>query len=224
MLGLNNAIHVTPGPFSIFRTKIFAKIGNFRSAHNTEDMEIAFRMQANFMKIEHANDAFVYTVPPDTVKKLYKQRLRWIYGFIQNTIDYRRFIFKKKFGNFALFTLPSGVVSVISVVFLFFYTIYNLGAFIVEKIVKISTVGFTWQMPVHFFDSFYFNTQAINFVSILLYITIIMAMLIGGYMAEGKTKFSLTYIWFILIYSVIAPFWLMKAFYNTIFAKKTSWR
>jgi cellulose synthase/poly-beta-1,6-N-acetylglucosamine synthase-like glycosyltransferase len=224
MLGLNNAIHVAPGPFSIFRTEVFQKIGNFRSAHNTEDMEIAFRMQANLMKIEHANDAFVYTVTPDTVKKLYKQRLRWIYGFIQNTIDYRKYIFKKKFGNFALFTLPSGVASVISVVFIFFYSIYNIVSFAVEKIIKVSTVGFSWHLPTHFFDSFYINTQAINFISIALYGTIIFAMIIGSHMAEGKPKFSLTYVWFFLIYSVIAPFWLMKALYNTVFAKKTSWR
>jgi cellulose synthase/poly-beta-1,6-N-acetylglucosamine synthase-like glycosyltransferase len=95
MLGLNNAIHVTPGPFSFYRREIFAKIGGFRKAHNTEDMEIAYRMHSHHMKIEHANDAFVYTVAPNTVKKLYKQRLRWIYGFIKNTIDYRRLLFKK---------------------------------------------------------------------------------------------------------------------------------
>ncbi len=224
MLGLNNAIHVAPGPFSIFRTEVFAKIGNFRSAHNTEDMEIAYRMQANHMKIEHANDAFVYTVTPNTVKKLYKQRLRWIYGFIQNTIDYRRLLFKKEFGNFAFFTVPSGVLSVISVCFIFFFSVYKLFNFIVEQTVRITTVGITFSWPQHMFDPFYFNTQAINIIIITLYSTVILAMLIGSRMAEGRPRFSFTYIWFFAIYSVIAPLWLLKAVYNTIFAKKTAWR
>ena len=224
MLGLNNAIHVSPGPFSIFRSEVFRKIGGFRKAHNTEDMEIAYRMQENHMKIEHANDAFVYTVTPDTVKKLYKQRLRWIYGFIQNTIDYRRLLFKKEFGNFSFFTLPSGVISVVSVVFIFFFTIYNIGSYVATQIVKISTVGFSWSMPSHFFDPFYFNTQATGFVAVLLYSAVITAMLIGTRMAEGKPKISITFLWFFLVYSVIAPFWLLKAVYNSVFAKKTAWR
>ncbi|MBP6926541.1 MAG: glycosyltransferase family 2 protein [Candidatus Pacebacteria bacterium] len=224
MLGLNNAIHVAPGPFSIFRTEVFAKIGNFRSAHNTEDMEIAYRMQANHMKIEHANDAFVYTVTPNTIKKLYKQRLRWIYGFIQNTIDYRRLLFKKEFGNFAFFTVPSGVLSVISVCFIFFFSIYKLFNFIVEQTIRITTVGISLSWPQHVFDPFYFNTQAINIIIMTLYMTVIIAMLIGSRMAEGRPKFSLNYLWFFAIYSVIAPLWLLKAVYNTIFAKKTAWR
>ncbi len=224
MLGLNDAIHVAPGPFSIFRTNVFAKIGNFRKAHNTEDMEIAYRMQANHMKIEHANDAFVYTVTPNTVKKLYKQRLRWIYGFIQNTIDYRKYIFKKEYGNFSYFTLPSGVLSIISVVFIFFFTVVNVVNFISKEVVKISTVGVSIGTPSHLLDPFYINTKAMNIVVIALYGTVILAMLIGSRMAEGKPKFSLSYVWFFIIYSIIAPLWLLKAVYNTIFAKKTAWR
>ncbi len=224
MLGLNNAIHVAPGPFSIFRKEVFEKIGKFRKAHNTEDMEIAYRMQENHMKIEHANDAFVYTVTPDTIKKLYKQRLRWIYGFIQNTIDYRRLLFRKKYGNFSFFTLPSGAISVISVVFLFSFMIYNLGNFIAKEIVKISTVGFSLGSADRLFDPFFFNTQAASLVALVLYGTVITAMIIGSRMAEGKPRITINYLWFFLIYSLVAPFWLLKAVYNTVFAKKTAWR
>jgi cellulose synthase/poly-beta-1,6-N-acetylglucosamine synthase-like glycosyltransferase len=72
-----NAIHVTPGPFSLFRKVVFEKIGGYRPAHNTEDMEITFRMQKNFMKIVSSTNAFVETSTPDTIKKIYKQRVRW---------------------------------------------------------------------------------------------------------------------------------------------------
>ena len=50
-LGLLGAIHVTPGPLTIFRKKVFDDLGPYRHAHNTEDMEIAYRMQKNHYKI-----------------------------------------------------------------------------------------------------------------------------------------------------------------------------
>ena len=98
MFGFLGAIHVTPGPFSIFRKKVFDDLGPYRKAHNTEDQEIALRMQEAGYRIDHCPDAYVHTVSPHTVAKLYRQRLRWIYGFIKNAFDYRRLIFRKKYG------------------------------------------------------------------------------------------------------------------------------
>jgi cellulose synthase/poly-beta-1,6-N-acetylglucosamine synthase-like glycosyltransferase len=125
MLAFLGGIHVTPGPFSIYRKRVFEELGPYRHAHNTEDQEIALRMQENHYKIEHCPDAYVYTIAPDTVGKLYRQRLRWIYGFLRNAIDYRRLLFRKKYGTIAFFTLPSGLISVLSIVFLFisFYSL-----------------------------------------------------------------------------------------------------
>jgi len=71
-----NAIYITPGPFSVFKRSVFRKIGDYRHAHNTEDMEIAMRMQKNNMKIGNAPNAFIYTIAPTSLKALYKQRLR----------------------------------------------------------------------------------------------------------------------------------------------------
>ena len=76
MLGLLGAIHVTPGPLTIFRKKVFDDLGPYRHAHNTEDMEIAFRMQKHRYKIEHCNDAYVYTGIPKTIRKLFRQPIK----------------------------------------------------------------------------------------------------------------------------------------------------
>ena len=72
------AIHIAPGPFSFFRKEVFTAIGNYKHAHNTEDMEIAMRMQQHGFRIVHAAKAVVYTSSPRTIKKLYKQRVRWV--------------------------------------------------------------------------------------------------------------------------------------------------
>lgn len=223
MLAYMNAIHVTPGPFSIFRREVFEKIGGFKKAHNTEDMEIAYRMQENHMKIDHCHTAQVYTVAPDTFIKLYKQRLRWIYGFIQNTIDYRRLIFRRQYGNFSFFTLPSGVISISAAVFIFGTLAYNLIVLIGHTITRWSIVGFgsNFSTGIHF-EWFYINTQTIVFVTILLYSMLIFAMIIGSRMARQKLNIHI--ISYVVIYSVIAPLWLLKALWNSATARKPSWR
>ena len=118
MLAFLGGIHVTPGPFSIFRKKVFDQIGNYRKSHHTEDQEIALRMHKNGLKIDHCPDAYVYTSSPNTVPKLYKQRVRWIYGFIKNATDYREFFFNPEYGTVGLFTLPSGFISIMGTVIL----------------------------------------------------------------------------------------------------------
>lgn len=221
MLAFLNAIHVTPGPFSIFRRSVFETIGGFKKAHNTEDMEIAYRMQEQCMKIGHCHTAQVYTVAPDTVKKLYKQRLRWIYGFIQNTIDYRHLIFRKKYGNFSFFTVPSGIISISAAIYIFFSFLYSAIIWGIEKVVQFRTVG-VGNVPTLKLDWFYLNTQTIVFVTIVLYGLLILAMILGSRLVKHKLSWHI--VSYILIYSVIAPFWLMKAVWNTVAAKKPSWR
>ncbi len=224
MLGFMGGIHVAPGPFSIFRKRVFDELGNYRKAHNTEDQEIALRMQENGYKIDHCPDAYVYTNTPDSVAKLYRQRLRWIYGFIKNLIDYRRLLFKKEYGTVALFTLPSGLISIIGVIFLFVNVTGNIIKFIYNKIIQIQTIG--WDAVFSFnykFDWFFLSTKAVLFFSIILYILVIISVMIGRKMAEGKTGFSFTFFYFIIIYSVVAPFWMLRAIYNAIISKESSW-
>jgi len=224
MLGFMGGIHVTPGPFSIFRTRVFDELGNYHKAHNTEDQEIALRMQENGYKIDHCPDAYVYTISPDSVIKLYRQRTRWIYGFIKNLIDYRKMLFKKEYGTVALFTLPSGLVSIIGVVFLFINIVGNIIQFIYHKIIQIQTVGFANVFNFDYkFDWFFLNTKAVLLLSVVLYILVIISVMIGRKMVEGKSGFSIAILYFVLIYSVIAPFWILRAIYNAFRSKETSW-
>ena len=38
-----NCIHVTPGPFGLYRKDVIDKLGGFRQGHNTEEMEISWK-------------------------------------------------------------------------------------------------------------------------------------------------------------------------------------
>jgi len=224
MLCFLGAINVTPGPMTIFKRKVFNDLGYYRHGHNTEDMEIAYRMQQNNYKIEHCNDAYVYTNTPGTIRKLFRQRLRWIYGFINNTIDYKNVLFRKKYGNFAIFTLPMGVISILSVSYLFGRIVYNAGDFLYLKIIQLKTIGFHFSIKTFTFDPFFISTQSFLFLFFSIYFLVIFAMIFGRKMTEGKWGFSLDMLYFFPIFLFIAPFWLVKAVYNTILQRKPSWR
>lgn len=224
MLSFLDAIHVTPGPFTIFRKKVFDDLGPYRRAHNTEDMEIAYRMQRYDYKIDHCNDAYVFTNTPSSIKKLYKQRLRWLYGFINNTLDYKDVIFRRRYGNFALFTLPTGIVSIFAVSFLFGKLIFSFLDLLYSKINTFQTIGFAMFQGTYSFDLFSINTNALLFLALFIYILVLFAIIFGRKMVEGKLVFSLSIFYYLILFRILSPFWLLNALFNTFISRKPSWR
>jgi len=228
VLGMLGGIYVTPGPFSIFRRKVFTDLGLFRKAHNTEDMEIAFRMQKNHYKIDQCNDAYVYTTGPKNIIALYKQRLRWIYGFTMNTYDYRKILFKKEYGFFSLISVPAGFVSMVAVPYILGLLMFQIVKGVIKLVEKYQTVGFDfnfgWSFNMPNFDMFFVNTNAYVITGIILYLLVMSTIVIGKRMITGKYRFDFRIIYFMLVFSFIAPFWVVKAMYNAVFAKKTAWR
>ncbi|MEK7128400.1 MAG: glycosyltransferase family 2 protein [Patescibacteria group bacterium] len=222
MLGFLGAIHVTPGPLTIFRRKVFDELGPYRHAHNTEDMEIAYRMQKNHYKIEQCNDAYVYTNTPLTIRKLYKQRLRWVYGFINNTIDYKDILLSRKYGNFSFFTLPAAIVSIIAAGYFFSKLVYNLGNILYSKIIQFQLVGYIAKTAD--FDLFFVNAQSLVFITIFLFVLVIFSIMVGKKITDNQSKISLDMFYFPIIYSILAPLWIIKAVYNTVLSRSPDWR
>lgn len=225
MLGMLNAIHVTPGPFSIFRKTVFDTIGPYKHAHNTEDQEIALRMHHNHMKIEHAPDAYVYTIGPHKVRGLYKQRVRWIYGFIKNAFDYRHLLFKSRYGNVGFITLPSGILSILSVLFLTSFSVYKLINFLYQKYTYFSVVGFQsgFSFTLPKFDFFYAPSQTIFFMTLFVYVMVFTSLFLGQKLRYGKLLINRNIFYFFFIYSVVAPLWLLKSIYNALRTYEASW-
>lgn len=223
MLAFLGGIHVTPGPFSIFRKRVFEELGHYTKAHHTEDQEIAMRMQKNGYKIDHAPDAYVYTKSPDTVPKLYRQRVRWMYGFINNALDYRELFFKSKYGTIGLFTLPSGFISISGTIFLLIFSFSQFYQYIGRKVLQAQAVGLHLNSTKISFDLFFFNAKAFVFISLLLYILVITAMLNGRKMIYGRPAPWWDIPLFIIVYTVIAPIWLIKAVWNSLTSTEASW-
>lgn len=217
-----DAIQVTPGPFSFIRREVFEKIGMYKHAHNTEDMEFALRMQSNQMRIRNAHFAYVYTTAPDTLYKLYRQRLRWVYGTLKNTLDYRFMMFKREYGILGMFTLPLSFLAVFVFLYNFSFVLFHVVRKIVEKIIEISVTGLTFALPN--FDAFYVNT---DFMAILGYIFLGLALVIiwnGTRMAEARVQPTMGIFYFLVLYGIVAPLWLSRAVFNLFTGLGTKWR
>ena len=99
-----DSVYCTPGPLSLYRTDVLVKVGGFDEQNLTEDIEIAWRLVHNGYKIKMAPDAEVYTAPQDTLRKWWKQRMRWNIGGMQTTVKYRHDLLKT--GSLGMFIIP----------------------------------------------------------------------------------------------------------------------
>ncbi|MBX4189390.1 glycosyltransferase family 2 protein [Candidatus Parcubacteria bacterium] len=221
-----NGLYVTPGPFSIFRTRIFKEIGGYREAYLTEDMEMALRMHRNHYKIVNSHNAYVYTVAPSKLSDLYKQRVRWAYGFLNNAVDYRDMYFNKKYGNIGIFVLPIATFSVFSTLYAAGNALWSIFSKIPDALTRYQAVGFAWNFNAPHFsvDWFTFNTgitAMITYTTIILSLTLLYLALA---LAEGKVRLKKDVLYYLTIYILIVPLWLAKATYSTLARKPITWR
>ncbi|MFA6080510.1 MAG: glycosyltransferase family 2 protein [Candidatus Gracilibacteria bacterium] len=221
-MSLMHAIHIAPGPFSFFRKEVFEMLGNYKHAHNTEDMEIAMRMQKNNLKIVHSPRAVVYTSSPSTIKKLYKQRVRWVGGFLGNLIDYKNMLFNKKHGDLGIIVLPMALISILLTIPFVLASVYRMIISIQSTINDYWIYGlkhWKWEN----FDIFFVNMNTMGLLTSVLLLILIFLLACGKRITSGKWEISGDFI-FLMLYTFIAPFWLGKALYNNVQKKQANWR
>lgn len=217
-----NALYITPGPFSIFRREVFAMIGEYKKAHNTEDLEMALRMQKNRMRIDNAHDAYVFTTAPNTLRKLYKQRVRWTYGFLKNAIDYRKMFFRPEYGHLGVMILPLAGFSIFSSLYFAGTVLFDSIKSALLKIEEIRTVGLSWTG--FNLDLFYIDTRVMVFLTLAALMGTVAIIFISRSLAQERMRPGKELVYFLAIYSIIVPFWMARAVFNVVFAKSTKWR
>lgn len=220
-------IHVTPGPFSLYRREVVRNLGNFRSAYQTEDLEMCLRLQKAGYLIEHARYARVYTKAPATIASLLKQRTRWTSGFLRNVLyDYRDLVGKSKYGALGMIVLPIAFPAMIGGIATLAISILLFGTRLVEAYTVRDGIPLVYAYLPRFttFDIFYFPTS--------VYLTLIVICAAGmlGLIALGKhiskTPGSLwrEMLTYLLLYGFIAPVWLMRSIADVGLGKKRAWR
>jgi len=215
-----NMIHVTPGPFSLYKKSFFERHGGFDEKTTTEDMEIAMRMQTHHYRIENSVDAVVYTVSPDTLKELTKQRTRWYYGLIKNLEVYTHLFDWKRYGYFAILSLPAALISVVSLLVLTGYFVYTTTQNFIGAFNDLSSVGFDFITLMRGFKLEYLYYGYIGPMTSFLLISLAISLLflyIAKVLSGDKNNLRTGYIYYLWYYSYLFAFWWVVAIFSRMF-------
>ncbi len=138
LLEFLGCVYVTPGALSMYRLDRVKEVGGFDSKILTEDIEIAWKLLKKGYIIKMALSAKVLTVVPSTLKRWWKQRVRWHIGGIQTSVKHANLIGKRKFGLLGLFVTPFWMLS-------FVLSLAGLGVFsyyLTRRILSIALTAF----------------------------------------------------------------------------------
>ncbi|KKW24383.1 MAG: Glycosyltransferase involved in cell wall biogenesis [Candidatus Kaiserbacteria bacterium GW2011_GWB1_52_6] len=215
------SVFITPGPFSIFRTSIVRRLGGWRYAHSTEDMEMALRIQAAGLLIANAPRAVVHTSTPRTLRALYRQRVRWTYGWICNAKDYRYMFGNRAFGNLGIIILPWAIFSIATGIYFFFRVMWYGILYAQGELMRIQIMGVHPQLS---YDPFYINTSALFMLVVASVAVILVLICIGSFIGTGSKKPPMATPLFLFFYSFLAPVWLLAAVFRAMFKTGVQWR
>jgi cellulose synthase/poly-beta-1,6-N-acetylglucosamine synthase-like glycosyltransferase len=113
MMSSLGTLAIAPGgALSMFNLAVLKKVGGFREAGMTEDLEIALRLRSNGYEVQMDPRAVMYTKVPEGWNALWRQRVRWYRGFAVNHTKYRSLLFNKSQGLYGLFQMPLNVLSI----------------------------------------------------------------------------------------------------------------
>ncbi|HEX8591402.1 MAG TPA: glycosyltransferase [Candidatus Paceibacterota bacterium] len=225
VLSVVNGIHVTPGPFSLYRRDIILKVGGFRNGYQVEDMEMALRLQREGYWIENAPRARVYTKVPTTVRGLVKQRTRWTSGFLRNVaFDYRDLVANPRFGVLGLLVLPLGFVAILGGIILFGILLFRLVKKAIETYAFHSDVPLSYSVSQINVEWFYLPVSILTLLSLVSISGIILFIIIGKKVSKTPAKLFSGILAFVLIYRFIAVLWLLRSVKDVTLGTKRPWR
>ncbi|RJQ35701.1 glycosyltransferase family 2 protein [Candidatus Parcubacteria bacterium] len=216
--------YVTPGPFSIFRTRVVRELGGWRHGHSTEDMEMAMRVQVAGHLIANVPGAIVYTGTPRKLRSLFRQRVRWTYGHLRNAMDYRHMFGNRTYGNLSIIVLPLSLLSIGTGLFFFWRVLYYAATTGIDMVQRTEATGIYPYVSLSSFQPFYIETSAmwmLIYMSIALIVALICAGTIIGTNQKLPPRATPLFLFF---YSFLVPLWLGTAVVRAVFKTGVRWR
>lgn len=218
------SVFITPGPFSIFRSSVVKELGGWRYGHSTEDLELALRIQKAGHLIANAPAASIHTATPPTLRALFRQRVRWTYGFLRNAFEYRSMIGNRMYGNLSIIVLPLALISIGAGIFFFLRIVWFGIVSLAGQYEKIAITGTLPHISLSSFEFFYINTSVMWFVVFIAVGLILILISAGTYISTGSRKLPMGTPLFVLFYSFLVPLWLGAAVIRALFRTGVRWR
>lgn len=217
-----DSVHVTPGPFTIFRKKVLDELRGFDINNITEDLEIAYRLHKKKYKIKCCLTTKVFTEVPRTLKSLYKQRRRWYTGALQTVTQHRDILFNRDLGIFGIF-VPYN------------FTVIILGVIVFLLSIGLTLRNFIKDFLLYRFTNFnffqYFKDLQIDLLSLftIYWILAFVAFMLAAYLAYSglrimrKSTEPFSYLVFLYLFLLYQIFWISSAF-AYITKRRLTWR
>lgn len=221
-----NGLYVTPGPFSFYRRAVLAELGGFRYGHQTEDMEMALRIQQAGYHIENAPYARVYTKAPSSVPGLIKQRTRWTTGFIRNILgEYRGLVGSRKHGVLGTLILPIGLAAIVSGILIFSLMFVRAAQSVAHAVSLRIGIPLSYTVaPGGSFDWFYLPTDMYLILGVCTLFATIILIVVGKRMSKTPGNLALGLVSYAFLYGLIAPLWLLRSAADVTFGQERRWR
>ncbi|WP_020408380.1 poly-beta-1,6-N-acetyl-D-glucosamine synthase [Hahella ganghwensis] len=174
------------GVVCAFRKSALEDIGGWRTDMVTEDIDVSWRLQMAGWNIRYEPMARCWVLMPETIRGLYKQRLRWAQGGAEVSLKYGwRCLYQGKLRFWPL--LLDYLVSV--------YWSYSVIAILVWRIVTISDLPTTEQ-------TLTFEICAVLMIFLCL-AQFLVSILIDRHYDQGLLKNFLWCIWYPLFYWIL---------------------
>ena len=223
LLEFLDSVYVTPGPLVLYRRKAFLEIGGFDKKNMTEDIEATWHLIYLGYKIRMSFLSKSMTVAPDTLRKWFKQRIRWNIGGYQTILKYKNCFFRK--GMLGYFILPFFSISLVLGVFGLGILFYRTARrFLLSYLSTKSSIAS--QTAILALQDINLNPSVLNFLGAVLFVLglwfVFFALnLVNKHVGEKENFFSV--IFYSLVYILLRPIVIIVSLYK-FFTGKYSWR
>ncbi len=220
-----NGLYVTPGPFSFYRNSILKELGGFRYGHQTEDMEMALRIQQAGYGIENAPRARVYTKSPSTIATLIKQRTRWTTGFLRNILgEYRGLIANRRYSALGILMLPSALISIVGSILLFSLMLFELSRSAITALsIRAGIPPLYAFIPSGSFDWFYLPFNFYLLLGVTILIASLSLIIAGKRISKTPGTITVGLVSYTFLYGLVVPLWLLRATSDFARGKYRGW-
>lgn len=220
-----NGLYVTPGPFSLYRRSVIEEQGGFRHGYQTEDMEMALRLQKAGYVIENAPRARVYTTAPASVPALIRQRTRWTSGFLRNTLyEYRSLIGNPRHPALGFLVLPMGLFAIFTAIALFALGIFESARQLVEFMLVANGVPLSHLFVIRPFELFYLPFTVVIVLTLVILATVIALTFMGKRLSGTPGPLGMGMLLHTFAYGFIAPLWVMQAVADVSLGSRRVWK
>lgn len=223
-----NSIFIAPGAFAAYRKSFFDKYGGYDEKNITEDLEVSLRIQFNGFYTENCPDAPAYTIAPGKFGELLKQRRRWYFGLIKNTIQYRK-MFGRRYGDLGLFVMPIAWISILFSIIMISYVIVHVLMKLKEEVLFFGGINFDFMNSIRI-NSYLIERAIFSILTNPIFLSMIFFLAVFGFYLHYASKkigkisglvINLT-LFFFLFAGLFGFWWIVSIFYS-IFKKSIDW-